>query len=65
MYVFFRGKNSKENNTRVQYVNEFVQNLGLGDPKTCLHQFICSENDNDDTKIIQFLLCMDWYYASN
>ena len=31
---------SKENNKKIEYVNEFVQNLGMGDPTTCVYQFI-------------------------
>ena len=28
----------------------------MGDPKTCVYQFIYDENDNDDTKIIQYFI---------
>ena len=38
---------------RMQYENELVQNLGIDDTTTFVHQFIYDENDNDDTKIIK------------
>ena len=47
---------------KIQYENEFVQNLGIGDPIKCVHQFIYDENVNGDMNIIQFLLCMDLDY---
>ena len=28
----------------------------MGDPKTCVYQFIYDENDNDDTKLIQYFI---------
>ena len=49
---------------KIQYPNGFIENWGWGDPTTCVYQFIYGENDNDDTKIIQYLLCMDWDYSS-
>ena len=52
--VFFC--HSKENNMKIQYANEFVQNLGMGDPTTCVYQFIYNENENDETKIIQYFI---------
>ena len=48
---------------RIQYANKMIQNLGIGDSTTCVYQLIYDENDNDDKDIIQFWLCVDWYYA--
>ena len=28
----------------------------MGDTKTCVYQFIYDENDNDDTKVIQYFI---------
>ena len=44
---------------KIQYENEFVQNIRMSDNTKCVYQII-----NSDTKIIHFLLCMDWYYES-
>ena len=30
--------------------------MGLGDPTTCVYQFIFDENDSNDTKIIQYFI---------
>ena len=40
--VFFC--HSKDNNMKIQYANEFVQNLGMGYPTTCVYQFIYKKN---------------------
>ena len=49
-----KGYHSKENNMKIQYANEFDENLGKGDPTTCIYQFIYNEKDGVDTEIIQF-----------
>ena len=41
---------------KIQYANELVQNLGMGDLTTCVYKFIYDENENDDTKIMQYLI---------
>ena len=41
---------------KVQYANELIQNMGLGDPITGVHRFILDENEINDTKIIQFFI---------
>ena len=46
----------KENNMKIKYENEFIQNLGMGDPKKFVYQFIYNKNDNDNTKIIQHFI---------
>ena len=50
---------------RLKYTNEFFLNMGLGDPTTFVYQFIFDENESNDTKFINKLLCMDWNYASS
>ena len=30
--------------------------MGIGDPETCVYQFIYNENDNYDTNIIQYFI---------
>ena len=47
---------SKENNKKIQYVNEFVQNLVMVDPTTHVYQIVYNENHNDDTKVIQYFI---------
>ena len=44
---------SKENNMKMQYANNFVQKLGMGDPSTCVYQIIYDEKDKNDTHIAQ------------
>ena len=60
----FKKRLTQKKKMKIQYANEFFQNLGMGYPTKCVYQFIYDENDNDETKIIIFLLCMGWYYAS-
>ena len=31
---------TEENNMRIQYANDFVNKLGMGDPTKCVYQFI-------------------------
>ena len=38
---------------RIQYANELVQKLGMGDRTTFFYQFTYDWNDNDDMKIRQ------------
>ena len=44
------------NDTQIKYANEFVPKLGMDDTKTCVYQFIYNENENDETKIIQYFI---------
>ena len=62
---FFKETHSKEEVMNIQHANEFIQNMGLGDSKTCVYKFIFDENDIHDTKLYNILLCMDWDYASS
>ena len=41
---------------KTKYANEFIQNMGLGDPTTCVYQFIFDENYSNDTKIVQYFI---------
>ena len=38
--IVFKEKYSKEENMKIQYSNEFIQNMVLGYPTTCVYQFI-------------------------
>ena len=49
---------------KIQFANNFAQNLGMGDPTTFVYKFIYYQKENNDIHITQCLLCMDWYYAS-
>ena len=46
----------KKTKTKIQYADEFVQKLGMGDPTTCVYQLIYNEKDTIDTKIIQYFI---------
>ena len=37
----------------MQYANNFVQKLGMGDPSTCVYQIIYDEKGKNDTHIAQ------------
>ena len=45
-------KKRKKNND----ANEFIRNMGLGDPKTCVYHFIFDKYDNNDTNIILYFV---------
>ena len=47
--VFIQKNHLKIYKMKIQYENEFVQKLGMGDPTLCVYQFVYDENDNDDT----------------
>ena len=47
-------KHSEEEKIGIKYANEFIQNMGLDDPTICVYQFICDQNDSNDTNIIQY-----------
>ena len=37
-------------NMKTQYENEFVEQLGIGDPTTCVYQLIYNEKESVDTE---------------
>ena len=41
---------------RIKYTNKFIQYMGLGDPTTCVYQFIFDQDDSCDTAIIQYYI---------
>ena len=41
---------------KIQYANDFFQQLGVGDTITCVYRFIYDEKDSVDTKIIQYFI---------
>ena len=41
---------------KIQYENKFIEQLWMGDPTTCLYQFIYDEEDRSDTEIMQYFL---------
>ena len=41
---------------KIQYVNEFIKKLWMGNPKTCVYQLIHDKNEIDYTKIIQYFI---------
>ena len=41
---------------KIQHANEFVRKLGMGDPKTCVYQFIYNEKDSVYTEILQYFI---------
>ena len=56
MSILNKQNHSKVVNTRIKYANESIQNMGLGDPRTFVYQFIYDKNDSNDTKIIQYFM---------
>ena len=54
--ILQKGYNSKENNMKIKYANDFVKKIGLGDLKTCVYQFIYNPKDNNHTQIIQYFI---------
>ena len=40
----------------IQYANQLVQKLGMGDPITCVYQLIYDEIYNDGMNIIQYFI---------
>ena len=38
-------------NINIQYENNVVQKLGMGDPTTCVYQFFYDEKEKYDTQI--------------
>ena len=49
--ILQKGCYSKENNVKIQYANNSVQELGMVDPTTCVYQFIYDEKDKNYTHI--------------
>ena len=41
---------------KIQYANEFVEQLGMGDHKTCVYQFIYDKKYSVDTDIINYFI---------
>ena len=41
---------------KIQYANNFVHTLGMGDPITCVYQIIYHEKDKNDTQITQYCI---------
>ena len=38
----------------MEFENEFIHDMVLIDPKTCVYQFIFDKYDSSDTKVIQY-----------
>ena len=41
---------------KIKYANEFVQQLGMGDPTTCVFKCIYNEKVSIETEIIQYFI---------
>ena len=41
---------------KIQYANNFVQKLGMGDPTICVYQLIYYEKAKNDTQITQYFI---------
>ena len=48
------GGDSKKDKNKIKYANEFIYNMVLGDPKTCVYQFIFDKYDSNEKNIIQY-----------
>ena len=53
-----------EEGISVQKYHQFIEKLVMGDPKTCVYQFICNEKDSVNKYIKEILLFMNFYYIS-
>ena len=54
--ILQKGYDSKYNNMKIQYANNFVHKLGMGNPTTYVYQFIYNEKNNNDTQITQYFV---------
>ena len=54
--ILMEHNHSKEGKMEIKYANEFIQNMVLGDPTTCVYQFFFDENDINYTNIIQYFI---------
>ena len=41
---------------KIQYANNFVRKLGMGDPATCVYHFIYDEKDKNNTHTTQYFI---------
>ena len=41
---------------RIQYANNFVQKLGMGDPTICVNQLTYNEKYKNDTQITKYFI---------
>ena len=41
---------------RIEYVNEFIQHMKLGDPTLCVYQFIFDQYGSNDTNNTQYFI---------
>ena len=58
-YVF-KQNNYKEDNMKIKYSNEFIINMGLGDPTARVYQFVFDENDSNEKHGLG--LCIKLYF---
>ena len=56
---------SKKENIKIQYKNELIQNMGLGDPLPCVYQIMFMTMKAMIHKLYNMLLCIDWKYVSS
>ena len=40
----------------MEYADEFIQHMGLGDPTLSVYHYIFDKEDSNDTKIIQYFV---------
>ena len=46
----------KQKDMKIQYENNFVHKLGMGEPTTCVYQLIYDEKDKNDTQITKYFI---------
>ena len=44
----------EEETIKIKYSNEFIQNMGFGDPTTCFYKFILDQYASNETNILQY-----------
>ena len=40
----------------IKYTNKFIQNMGMGDPKTFFYRLIFDQDDSNATNIIKYFI---------
>ena len=56
MCILQKGYDPKESNMKIIYANNLVHKLGMGDPTTCVYQFIYNKKGKNDTQITQYFI---------
>ena len=56
MNYLMKQKHWEEETIKIKDSNEFIQNMGFGDPTTCFYEFILDQYASNETNILQYLI---------